>query len=163
MDKIFQKIIDNNFSDLAGLTVDASFPVPQYLVNELIEAALRGNKNIDSCQVTVGGQNRISVNLKTPVWPWPLNLKLRLYRSVELTNSPKVRASLENNVLLGKLGSFFKALPDWVHLYEDQVVIDLGSFLHTPEQKRMVDLIKSVEIRTEEGRVIFDAKIEVAD
>ena len=163
MDKIFRKIIDSQFSDLVGLTVDASIPVPQYLINEIIEVALQGNKSIDSCQVTIGGQNKVSVNLKTPVWPWPLNLKLRLYRSVELTSSPKVRASLENNVLLGKLGSFFKALPDWAHLYEDQVVVDLGSFLHTPEQKRIVDLIKSVEIRTEEGKVIFDAKIEVDD
>src|SRR5262245_43449484 len=40
MDKIFRKIIDNNFSDLKGTIVDASIPVPQYLINEIIEAAL---------------------------------------------------------------------------------------------------------------------------
>ena len=81
MDEIFQKIIDSNFSDLAGLTVDASIPVPQYIINEIIEAALEGNKNIEYCRVSIGGPNRIAVKLKTTMWPWPLDLKLRLFRS----------------------------------------------------------------------------------
>jgi len=161
MDELFQRIIANNYSDFVGLTVEASIPVSQHIINEIIAVALQGNTSIDSCQVSVGGQNRISVTLKTPLWPWPLNVKLRLYRSVDLVNSPKIRATLENNVLLGKLGSFFKALPDWAHLYEDQIVVDLGPFLRTPEQKRIVELIKSAEIRTEEGKAIFDVQIAV--
>ncbi|HUF00466.1 MAG TPA: hypothetical protein VMN99_14505 [Anaerolineales bacterium] len=161
MDRIFQRIIDNDLSDLKGLIVDASVPVPQYLVNEIIEAALRGNTNIDSCEASIHEQNRVSVDLKTPRWPWPLNLKLRLYRSVDFTNSPKVRATLENNVLLGKLGSFFKALPDGIRINGDQIVVDLGHFLRTPEQRRILDLVRSVEIRTEEGRFIFDVTARI--
>ena len=53
MDEIFKKLIDSNFSDLNGLTVDASVPVPQYIVNEIIEAALQGNKNIEHCRVSI--------------------------------------------------------------------------------------------------------------
>jgi hypothetical protein len=97
MDKIFQRVIDNNFSDLAGLTADASIPVPEYIVNEIIEAALRGNKKIKNCRVSISGQNKVSVNLKTTLWLWPINLKLRLERSVDFTGRPKIRASLENN------------------------------------------------------------------
>ena len=160
MDEIFQKIIDSNFSDLAGLTVDASIPVPQYIINEIIEAALEGNKNIEYCRVSIGEQNRVSVNLKTSMWPWPLDLKLRLFRSVDLARSPRIRASLENNLLLGKLGSFFKALPDGVKLYGNQVVVDIKSFLPTQQQKYF-DLIKSAEITTKEGKVILDIKIRV--
>lgn len=161
MDNIFQKIINNNFSDLAGLTVDASISVPQSIVNEIIEAALQGNKHIDDCQVSIHKENRVSVNLKTSLWPWPLNLKLRLFRSVDLTSSPKIRAFLENNVLLGKLGSLFNALPDGINIRGDQVVVDVETFLSTPEQKRILDLIKSVEIRTEAGKAIFDVRLEV--
>lgn len=161
MDAIFQKIIDNNFADLEGLTVHASIPIPGQIINEIIEAALQGNKNIDSCLVSIGEQNLVSVNLKTPLWLWPINLKLRLEESMDLTISPKINASLENNVLLGKLAAFFKALPDWVNINGDQVVVDIGSFLQTPGQKNFLDLIKSIEIRTEEGRAIFDAKIKV--
>ena len=161
MDKIFQKIIDNKFSDLKGLAVEASVPVPQYIVNELIEVALQGNKNIEYCQVSVGGQNRVSVKLKTIMLPWPLDLKLKLFKSVDLARSPRIRASLENNLLLGKLGSFFKALPEGIKLYGDQVVVDIGLFLRTPEQKRIFDLIKSAEINTEAGKVILDVKIRV--
>ena len=161
MDEISQKIIDSNFSDLKGLTVDASIPVPQYIVNEIIEAGLQGNKNIEYCHVSIGEQNRVAVKLKTTMLPWPLDLKLKLFKSVDLARSPRIRASLENNLLLGKLGSFFKALPKGINLYGNQVVVDIESFLSTPEQKKFLDLIKSAEINTEEGKVILDVKIKV--
>ena len=161
MDKIFRRIIDNNFSDLKGLAVDASIPVPQNMINEIIDAALQGNKNIEYCRLSIGGQNRVVIKLKTPMLPWPLDLKLKLFKSVDLARSPRIRASLENNILLGKLGSFFKALPEGIKLYGDQVVVDIGSFLRTPEQKRILDLIKSAEINTEAGKVILDVKIRV--
>ena len=161
MDKIFQRVIDNNFSDLAGLTADASIPVPEYIVNEIIEATLQGNKKIKNCRVSISGQNKVSVNLQTPLWLWPINLKLKLERSVDITSSPKIRALLENNVLLGKLGSLFKALPNGVNMQDDQITVDIRSFLDTPEQRKMLDLIKSIEVRTESGKVIFDIKIKV--
>jgi len=161
MDAIFRKLIENNLSDLAGLTVDASIPVPEHIVNEIIEVTLRGNKNITACRVSIGGQNKVSVNLKTPYWLWPINIKLQLASSLDLTGSPKIRASLENNVFLGKLGALFKALPEGVNIYGDQVSVDVQSFLETPEQRRMLDLLKSVEVRTEPARVIFDIKIKV--
>jgi len=160
MDSIFQRLIDNNFSELPGLEVQARVPVPERLVNEFIEVSLRGNKNIESCRVSIGGQNRLNMNIKTPVWPWPVNLKLKLFRDVDLSGSPKVRAFLENNVLLGKLGVLFKALPEGILLYKDQVSVDVGSFLQTPEQTRYLQLVKAVAISTEVGRIIFDVTIQ---
>jgi hypothetical protein len=160
MDKIFQRIVKDNFSDLKGLAADASIPVSGSLVNEIIAAALRGNKNIEYCQVSIGGQNRVNVKLKTTMLPWPLDLRLKLFRSVDLTRSPRIRASLENNLLLGKLGSFFKALPEGIKLYGNQVVLDIGSFL-APEEQKYLALIKSAEITTEEGKVILDVKVRV--
>jgi hypothetical protein len=111
--------------------------------------------------VSISGQNKVSVNLKTTLWLWPINLKLRLETSVDFTGHPKIRASLENNVLLGKLGSLFKALPNGLNMQGDQVVVDVQSFLDTPDQRKMLDLIKSAEIRTESGSVILDIKIKV--
>ena len=161
VNEIFQKLIASNFSELDGLAVDASIPVPQHMINEIIEAALHGNQNIEYCRVSIGEQNRISVNVKTPRWPWPLNLKIWIFKSVDLTPSPRIRVLLENNVLLGKLGSFFKALPEGVKLYGEQIVIDVGSFLRTEQQKRFLELIKSAEIQTEDGKLIFDVKIGI--
>jgi hypothetical protein len=161
MENIFQRVIDNNFSELAGLTVDASIPVPESMINEIIASVLRGNRNISSCRVTIHPENRVSMALKFPHLPWTLPLKLKLFRSVDLTHSPKIRAFLENNILLGKLGSLFNALPEGVTLYDDQITVDIGPFLSTPEQKKILDLFRSVEIRTEEGKVIFDVKIAV--
>jgi hypothetical protein len=163
MDQIFQRIVDNNFSELKGSIVDASIPVPQALINEFIEAALREEKTIKSCRVSVHAENRVIVNLKTTLLPWPLNLKLKLDRSVDFASysSPKVRAWMENNRLLGSLGAMFNVLPDGIRIYGDQVVLDLGAFLRTPEQKQILNLIKSVEVKTEEGKVILGARIRI--
>jgi hypothetical protein len=161
MDEIFRKVINNNFSDLEGLTVDASIPVPEHMINEMITAAIQSNSNISYCKVSVSQHNRVSVNLKTPLWPWPLELKLRLKNVVDFTRSPKFIAWLENKVLLARIASFL-TLPAGISIRDDQVVVDIGSFLSTPEQKRILELVRSVEIKTEEGKVIFDVKIEVS-
>jgi hypothetical protein len=163
MEEVFQKIIARDFSDLAGLTANASIPVSGSLINEMITVALEGDKTIESCQVSIHEQNRVSVRLKTSLLPWPLNLKLKLDSSVDFGSfsSPKVRAWLENHRALGSLISFFHALPKWVKLYGDQVVVDLGVFLHTPEQKEIFDLIKSVGIKTEVDKAIFDVQIRI--
>ena len=76
MDKFFQKIIQNNFSDLKGTTVDASVPVPQSLVNELLAETLKGNKNVSALQASIHPQNRVSLDVKTTLLPWTLNLQL---------------------------------------------------------------------------------------
>jgi hypothetical protein len=159
MDKIFTRLLAGNFSELAGLTVDASIPVPESLINELVQSALRGNKNITSFQITIHPENRATVNLRTPMWPWPLDLKLKLFGAVDLSNSPKVRAFLENNVFLGKLGALFKVLPAGITLYNDQLALDLEPFL-PPEYKKFLPLVKSVDIRTQESKLILDVNIK---
>lgn len=163
MDRVFQKIIDNNFSDLKGTTVDAFVSVPQSLINEIIQEALKGNKKIASVQVAVHTQNRVSADVRTTLLPWPLKLKLKLDQSVDFASysSPKIRAWMENNRLLGSLGAFFSALPEGVKLYGNQVVVDLGAFVSTPEQKKYLDLLKSVGIETEEGRALLSVRVEV--
>jgi hypothetical protein len=160
MDAIFQRLIERNFSELPGLEVNASVPVPERLVNEIIDASLQGNKNIEYCRVSIGAQNRLTANVKTPLWPWSLNLKLKLFQEVDFSGSPKVRAFLENNLLLGKLGTLLKALPAGIVLYEDQISVDVGSFIQSPEQKRYLQLVKAVEISTEAGKIIFDVRIQ---
>jgi len=159
MDKIFQRIIDDNFSELPGLVVDASIPVPESLVNEIIQTTLRGNRTISRCRVTISPDNQVAADVKSPLLPWTFHLKMKLFGSVDFTGSPKVRAFLENNLLLGKLGALFKALPEGIKIYDDQVVLDIGSFL-SPEQKELLSLVRSVNIKTEEGKVLLDVKIE---
>jgi hypothetical protein len=163
MDKIFQRIIDNDFSELRGMTVDAAVPVPEALLNELMQAALHGNKTIQSVRVAVHPQNKVSADVKTTLLPWSLNLKLKLDKFIDFASysSPKLRAWMENNRLLGSLGSLFNALPEGVKLYGDQLVVDVAAFLPAPEHQRLLALVKSVGIRTEAGNIILDVRIEV--
>ena len=161
VNEIFQRIVANNFSDLEGLVIDASIPVQQKMINEIIDASLQGNQNIEYCQVSIGEQNRISINVKTTRWPWPINLKVWVFKSVDMTSFPKIRVLLENNAILGKLGSFFKVLPEGVKLYGEQIVIDVRSFLKTEQQKKFLAMLKSMEIQTEKGKLIFNLQIRI--
>ena len=68
---------------------------------------------------------------------------------------------MENNRFLGSLGSMFNVLPEGIKIYGDQVVVDLGSFLRTPEQKKYLDLIKSADISTEEGKVNLGIRVQI--
>ena len=145
------------------MAADASIPVPESLINEIIAAALHGNKNIDSCQLSIHEENKVTARLRTTRLPVSVNLKLKLDNGVDFTSysSPKVRAWLENNLLLGKLGAFFNVLPEGFKLYGNQLVVDLYSFLQTPEQRRLLDLVKSIGISTEESKINFSVKINV--
>jgi len=163
MEQIFRRVIDGNFSELNGLIVAASIPMPEYLINEMIAVLLKGNRNITYCRARIRPQNRVSVELKTPLLPLTLNLKLRLEESLDLGASPKIRAGLENNVLLGKLGSFFDIFPAGIKMYGDEVVIDIDSFLQSPEQRKLLKLVKAVDIQTIEGKVILAVKIEAKE
>ena len=161
VNKITQKIIENDFADLDGLAVDASIPVPQQMINEIIAAALQGNQSIEYCRVSIGEENRISVNVKTTRWLWPINLKVWVFQSVDIAPAPTIRVLLESNVILGKLGAFFKALPKGIKLYGEQIVIDVRSFLRTEQQRKFLTMVKSLEIRTEKGKLIFDVQFRI--
>ncbi len=159
MDKIFQRLFANNFSELPGLNVEALIPVPESLVNEIMAVTLRGSKNITSCQMSIHRDNRIVADVRSPLLPWTLHMKMKLFHSADFTGPPKLRAFLENNLLLGKLGSLLRVLPKGVALYSNQVALDIEAF--TPaEHKQLLALVKSVDIQTEEGKVILKVKLE---
>lgn len=159
MDKIFSRLFANSFSELPGLLVDATIPVPEDLVNEIIGITLRGNKSITSCKVSIHPDNRLIADVKSPLLPWTLHMQMKLFHSVDFRGSPKLRAFLENNRLLGKLGSVFRALPKGTTLYDDQIAMDVESFT-PPEHKHLLALVKSVDIQTEESKVILKVKLE---
>lgn len=159
MDKTLQRLIDSDFAELHGLSVDASIPVSEQLANEIIDSALQGNPQLEYCRVKIRHENRITCDVKSPRWPWPFSVKLKLFRAVDLTGSPTVRAFLENHRLLGQLGTLFKALPNEIKIYKDQISVDVGAFLNSQVPKAFLDLVEAVEIRTEEGRIFFDLRI----
>jgi hypothetical protein len=161
MEEIIQRLFKDNFSELAGLTLDASVPLPEQLINEFVQSTLQGNKNITDCYVAIHSGNNLAINLKTPLWPWPVNLKLRLEPAVDFANGVRVSASLENFALLGKLGAIFKAFPEGITMEDGQIIIDVSSFLKEPGQRKWLSLIKSMNIKTEIAKVILDIRIEV--
>lgn len=161
MEEILQRLIKDDFSELGGLTIHASLPLSEKLVNEFVQSAMQGNKNITDCYVAIHMGNKIVVNLRTPLWPWPLNLKLKIEPSVDFTTGAKINASLENFALLGKLGAVFNAFPQGITIQDDLITIDILSFIKTTEQRKWLQLIKFLEIQTEEAQMIIDIKIAV--
>ena len=40
-------------------------------------------------------------------------------------------------------------------------MIDVDAFLQTEQQRKFLELVKSIEIQTEKGRLIFDVQIRI--
>lgn len=158
MDKMLNRLIEGDLSEPGGLTVDATIAMSEALANELNTIALQGNPQIESCRVHIHSENRVALDVKSPLWPWPFTVKLKLFGSVDMTHSPTVRAFLENHLLLGKLGALLKALPGGISIYEDQLAINIESFTPLQEQRQLLALIQSIVIRTDEGTIFFDVK-----
>lgn len=161
MEEILQRLRNGNFSELTGLTVHASISLAEGLVNEFVQSILQGNKNISDCYVAIHMGNRVVVNLKMPPWPWPLNLKLKFEPIVDFTAGQKINASLENFALLGKIGAVFNAFPQGITMQHDLITIDIPSFLRASQQRKWLQLIKSMAISTEEAKMIIDIDIAV--
>jgi hypothetical protein len=129
MEAIFQKILDHDFSDLAGLTANASIPVAEALLNEVIANQLQGDKTIRSCQISIHEQNQVSVRLKTSPLPWALDLKLKLDTSVDFASFSRQRYGRDGKQsYAGKPGASLHALPEWLKLYGNQRLLILASF-----------------------------------
>lgn len=159
MDKIFQRLMDGDLTEVNGFTVDAGITVSEELANEIVALIIEDTPQVESCRVKIHAENRIALDVKSSLWPWPLQVKLRLFRSVDVADSLRLRAFLENHLLLGKLGSLLKLLPDGIQFYEDQVSIDLSAFASSHEQSALLSWIKTAEISTEEGRLLVDVGI----
>lgn len=159
MENIFQRLLDNNLTELDGLTVDATIPVTESLANEIITVSLQENQQIEYVSAYIHGENRITLDVKSSLWPWPLKVKLKLFASVDVKHSPTIRAFLENHLLLVKLGSLIQALPNGINIYKDQLSINIEALIPIPELRNLLGLIQVMEIRTEEGRIFFDIKI----
>lgn len=159
MDKILSRLIDGELAEPGALTVDATVAMTESLANELNAIVLEGNAQIEYVRVHIHRENRVTLDVKSPLWPWPISVKLKLFGAVDMTHSATVRAFLENHVLLGKLGALLKALPSGIKIYEDQVSINLESFLPVQEQRKLLSLIQAIEISTEEGKIFFDVKV----
>lgn len=160
MDKIFQRLVVGSPAELSGLTVDARISISEELANEIIVVALQGDPHVAYCHAQIHSGNRIALDVKSSRWPWPFHVKLKLFSAVDVAHSPTIRAFLENHVLLGKLGSLFHVLPDGIHFYEDQIAVDIGAFINSGEQKMLLSLIETAEIRTEEGSLFIDIAIQ---
>jgi len=160
MASIFEQLNEMNDLELTGLAVNASITVPERLLNDMLSAELRENKTITYCRISIEPQNRVDVHLKTTFWPWPLTLKLKLFSSMDIKPSLTVRAFLENHVLLAKLGSLLKALPSEVHLYQDQVSVDIGALMKEPPPPKILALLRAANVQTDIGQVILEVRME---
>ena len=159
MDTLFERLSKLDDSELAGFVVNASITIPESLINEIVAAELGESKMVSYCRLSIEPKNRVDVHLKTTLWPWPLTLKLRLFRSIDLSHSFTIRAFLENHVLLAKFGSLLNALPSEIRFYRDQVSVDIEALIKESHQKRFLDLLREVNIQTDAGQVTLDLQM----
>ena len=149
---------DAGFRDLAGTRISGSIPVSERLLNQLVAATMP--KNLPVREVTVRPEpgNRFSVRIAPRAAFLPqLTVKLEIEKQAQFPTSPEIVLRMATmGGLLGLAGAAFpiaSMLPPGVRLEGERIVVDLRELARREGVADLLELVRELEISTEEGRV----------
>jgi hypothetical protein len=149
---------DAGFRDLAGTRISGSIPVSERLLNQLVAATMP--KNLPVREVTVRPEpgNRFSVRISPRAAFLPqLTVKLEIEKQAQFPTSPEIVLRMATmGGLLGLAGAAFpiaSMLPPGVRLEGERIVVDLRELARREGVADMLELVRELDISTDEGRV----------
>jgi hypothetical protein len=149
---------DAGFRDLAGTRISGSIPVSERLLNQLVAATMP--KNLPVREVTVRPEpgNRFSLRISPRAAFLPqLTVKLEIEKQAQFPTSPEIVLRMATmGGLLGLAGAAFpiaSMLPPGVRLEGERIVVDLRELARREGVADMLELVRELDISTDEGRV----------
>jgi hypothetical protein len=155
------------FPDFAGSDGQGSFKVSERLLNVILAEQLRGSTAIRELQVSPRAGNRFAVRLALvkPSFLPPIPLEVIVDRQPSLPDDPVLALTLSGlGGLLrfaGPAAAFLKVLPPGVRMEGDRVFVDLRAALAPRGLTPVLDYVESVQLTTEEGRLVVSFKVRV--
>lgn len=155
------------FRDLAGTTINATVPVSERLLNEIVAATLPKNVPVRDVRVHPEPGNRFSVRIAPKAAFLPqLTLKLDIERQPQFPTQPELVLRMATmGGLLGFASAAFpiaSMLPPGVRLEGERIVVDLRALAHREGVLDLLELVKDLQITTEAGRLIVRVSAEAA-
>lgn len=152
------------FPDLAGARVTVSIPVSDRLVTTFANENMPASGPVRAIDVRAHEANRLSVRvrLRRPALMPPVSLNLAIVQQPRLPEAPAIGLRLAAPgallALAGSAARVFNVLPPGVQMDGDRINVDLRAMLEQRGLGEVLDYLESLEITTEDGKIIFSAR-----
>ena len=155
------------FSDLIGSEGQGAIKLSEALLNTVITGQLRDSASIRELHVSPRAGNKFAVRvvLKKPSFLPPISLEVIVQKQPSLPDDPVLVLELSGMGGLlrfaGPVAGFFTALPPGVRMEGERVFVDMRAALAPHGLTSVLNYVETVEVTTEEGRVVLSFKVRV--
>lgn len=152
------------FQDFAGTRVTVSIPVSDRLVTTLANENMPASGPVREIEVRAHEGNHLSVRvrLRRPAMMPPIPVNLTIVQQPSLPQAPVVGLRLSAPgallALAGSAARFFNVLPPGVQMDGDRITVNLRAMLEQRGLGEVLDYLESLEMTTEDGRIILSAR-----
>jgi hypothetical protein len=152
------------FPDFAGARVTVSIPVSDRLVTAFASENMPASGPVREIDVRAHEANHLSVRVRLwrPALMPPVSVNLAIVQQPMLPETPVVGLRLSAPgallALAGSAARVFNVLPPGVQMDGNRINVNLRAMLEQRGLGQVLDYLESLEITTEEGRIIFSAR-----
>lgn len=162
--QLFRQLLATGFSDMPGAEASVTLPISKRLLNTFISAALPPAAPVRELDVTPLDGDRFLIQGRLGSSPFLPSLKLRVAidRQPELPESPFLTLRVESTAMMSLARPALRmvALPDWIHLDQDRIYVDLRALLDRGPLP-YVTYIDRLRLNTVDGTVLLSARARV--
>ena len=164
--RILEQLRATRFTDLHAARIAASIPISERLLNELVAVSVPPSAPVRDVTIRPQAGDRFAVRARLTRFDFlpAINLTVVIERQAELPDSPLVLRLLSVPGLIAMVGavaSIASKLPSGIRMDKDCVLVDLKTLAEHQGYADLLQLIRSLRIRTEEGRVIVETDVAV--
>ncbi len=166
LDRIVEQLRASRFAELNGARASASIPLSERLLNDILAAVVPASAPVRdvSVQPKAGNRLRVSAKLARADFLPPISLTLEIERQSEPPSSPLVLRVLSFPGLMALAGAAFSMatlLPPGIRLEGQRLHVDVGVLLERHGYGEMLPHLESLQVSTEEGRLVLDVSLRV--
>lgn len=165
--ELVDKLRASRFRDVSGLSVTATVPLSERLLNDLIAASLRQGGAVREASVHPQPQNRLNVRVKLMRAEFlpAMSATLLIEQQPELPHRPllvfRVTGLPGLLALAGPLVSLQSRLPPGVRLDGDLLALDLRELAARYGQGEFFGYVRRLRLNSEAGRLLIECEAGV--
>jgi hypothetical protein len=159
--RILEQLRATRFTDLNGARIAASIPISERVLNELVAVSVPPSAPVRDVTIRPQAGDRFAVRARLTRFDFlpAINLTVVIERQAELPDSPLVLRLLSVPGLIAMVGaaaSIASKLPPGIRMDKDCVLVDLKTLAERQGYADLLQLIRSVRVRTDDGRMIVE-------
>lgn len=159
---ILNQQIENGFSGIKGANINATIPITENLVNEIIGQQIKKINYIDQVYVQILPNQEINLTLKKII---TYKLKAKISKQIQFPHNPTITLEIMGVGIgiFSWLASALNKLPKYITIASNSMKIDLSKVVDKKISSTFFPLIKNAAITTTNQKFLLSLSIEIGD